>query len=307
MKIAVLGTGGVGGYFGARLAMGGTDVVFVARGAQLEAMKKNGLKVLSPLGDATIKTVEAVGSIAEAGQVDLVMITVKLWDLEDVAKDLVPIVAKGAAVVSFQNGVSKDNVLKAHLPDKSVLGGVAYISSSIEEPGVIHQHSKLQGLTFGEYGGERTTRVTDLFDACTRAGIDAKISDDIERDLWEKFVFLVGISAANAAMRQPLGPIRTNPQTRAFLLDLMREVVDVGKARGVNLADDLAETKLAACDEMPAEMMASMYIDLQHGRRLELPWLSSAVAAYGRKAGVQTPRNQAVSDVLALFVEGAAS
>ncbi|GGE39367.1 2-dehydropantoate 2-reductase [Agaricicola taiwanensis] len=304
MRIAVFGAGGVGGYFGGRLAASGEDVTFVARGQHLAAMKEKGLLIRSPLGDCMLRDVQAVEDIAEAGPIDLVMIAVKLWSTEEAVEAVRPLAEQGATVVSFQNGIYKDEVLKNRLPPASLMGGVSYISAFIEKPGVISHKGKMQGLSFGKYDGARSSRAEALLAACARAGISAKLSADIERDIWEKFVFLVGLSAVTTAMRQPIGVIRENPQARSFLRDLMQEVVTVGRANGVNLAPDFAENRLIFTDTLPPEMIASMFHDLQTGNRLEVPWLSGSVVEQGRRLGIDTPCNRAVADILAIFADG---
>ncbi len=304
MRIAILGAGGVGGYFGARLAAAGCDVTFIARGKHREAMLERGLRIESPLGNLTLKDVKVVGSSSEVGEVDLVFMTVKLWDTDDAARSLIPIVARGASVVSFQNGVQKDDILRKYLPAESILGGVSYIAAVIGEPGVIVHNGTMQKLVFGEYGGSRSARVVALHEACRKAGIEADISDDIERLIWEKFVFLVGLSGATSAIRKPIGVIRENAKTRALLFDVMREVVAVGKAKGVALADDFAEGRLSFCDTLPASMTSSMYNDLQRGNRLELPWLSGGVAEMGAALNVPTPCNRVIADILSPYADG---
>ena len=303
-KIVILGSGGVGGYFGARLAAAGNDVTFVARGAHFEAMRSNGLRVLSPLGDISLPEVEVVDSVDQIKRADFVFLTVKLWDTEQALPYLVPLAEGGAAIISFQNGVQKDEVLLKVLPKPSVMGGVSYISVAIQEPGVIRHFGPIQNLVFGEFDGSRTQRAVNLLSACESAHIGARISNEIEREIWEKFVFLVGLSATTATIRQPIGVIRSNAKTRGFLLDVMRETVIVGRSRGVALAADYADKRIEFCDTLPAEMTASMYQDLHRGNRLELPWLSGAVAELGEQMGIAVPRNRAVSDILALYVTG---
>lgn len=304
MKIAILGSGGLGGYFGGRLAAGGSDVTFVARGAHLAALRRDGLRIASPLGDLHLPEVKAVDSIDAAGPVDLVLIGVKLWDTQAVAESLRPAVAAGAAVVSFQNGVQKDDILREHLPAQAVMGGVSYIAAKIAAPGVIEHGGTLQRLVFGEYGGAPSDRVQAFLAACTGAGIDAEASDAIERLIWEKFVFLVGLSGTTSLYGGPIGPIREDPGKRAFLLDVLREVVSVGRAKGVDLPETFAEDRLRFCDTIPATMTSSMQVDLERGNRLELPWLSGAVADLGGELGVPTPANRKIVEALTPHVMG---
>jgi len=303
-KIVIFGSGGVGGYFGARLAAAGSDVTFVARGAHFEAMQTHGLRVISPLGEISLADVKVVDGVAHVERADFVFLTVKLWDTQQVVPNLVPLAERGAAVISFQNGVQKDEILLKSLPPSSVMGGVSYISAAIQEPGIIRHFGPIQNLVFGEFDGAPSERALKLLRLCENAGIGSRISNEIEREIWQKFVFLVGLSATTTAMRQPIGAIRGNAQARNFLLGVMREAVNVGRARGVVLPEDYAEQRLAFCDTLPAEMTASMYQDLLRGNRLELPWLSGAVAQLGEQTGVPVPLNRAVTDILALYVDG---
>ncbi len=304
MKIAVMGSGGVGGYFGARLAQAGCDVAFIARGAHLAAMREHGLKVESELGDIVLPKVRVTDDPGTLGPVDLVLFSVKLWDTEAAAQSIKPLFGANTGIVSFQNGVQKDDMLRRVFGAKAVMGGVGYIATTIARPGVIKHTGTMQRLLFGEYDGGRSTRAEALLDACLRGGINAELSADIRREIWEKFVFLVGLSATTTTMRLPIGPIRANPQTRAFLLDIMREVVAVGRAHGVALAADYAQKRLAFCDGLPADMTSSMHHDLNGGKPLELAWLSGGVVELGKAAGVATPANRAVCDILALHVQG---
>jgi 2-dehydropantoate 2-reductase len=304
MKIAVIGAGGVGGYFGARLAASGCEITFVARGSHFEAIKARGLTVHSSRGDLHLPRVSVVERIDRLALPDLVIVAVKLWDTQSVAAELAPIAYQGAAILSLQNGVDKDDIFRQYVPAESVLGGCCYISASISEPGVIQHTGSIQRIVFGEYNGERSSRAANFLEACRQASIDAEFTDSIERVIWEKFVFLVGLSGTTTSMRQSIGPILANPQTRAFLLDVMREVVAVGLSCGVNLSKGYAEERLAFYDSLPASMTSSMHHDLDEGRRLELPWLSGAVSRLAHEKGVSAPLNRAISDVLALYAEG---
>ena len=304
MRIAILGVGGLGGYFGGRLAKAGADVAFLARGRNLAALRNDGLRIRSQLGDLHLSNVVATDDPATLGRVDLVIIAVKLWDTQEATREIAPLIEGGAGVVSFQNGVEKDDVLRREFGDEPVIGGVGYIAASLAEPGVVAHTGKMQRLVFGEYDGTRSARVEAFLQACRDANIDSELSHDIKRAIWEKFVFLVGLSGATASMRAPIGPIRSNPKSRAFLLDAMREVVAVGRALGVRLAEDFAEDRLAFCDGLPPEMVASMNVDLVAGRRLESPWLSGAIVKLGAAASILTPVNRAIDDILALYIDG---
>jgi 2-dehydropantoate 2-reductase len=306
LRIAIMGSGGVGGFFGARLSKGGADVTFVARGSHLAAMHEHGLAIEStdPLQSMHLPKVAVTDDPKTIGPVDMIMFAVKLWDTEAAARQLLPVMTPDTAVISFQNGVQKDDMLRPILGERALMGGVAYVGTTISRPGVIAQTGNLQRLVFGEYGGRRTPRAEAFLDACLKGGIQAELSDDVRRSIWEKFVVLVAMSGSTASMRSTIGPIRSNPLTRAFLLDLAREVVAVGRALGVNLPADFAEQRMVFFDGWPPEMAASLYHDLQAGRPLELQWLAGGVVELGAKAGVPTPMNRAVRDILTLHAAG---
>jgi 2-dehydropantoate 2-reductase len=299
-----MGSGGVGGYFGARLAQGGADVTFVARGAHLAAMRAHGLVVESPTEPLHLQSVKVTDDPAAIGPVDLVMFGVKLWDTEATARALLPIIGPDTAVISFQNGVQKDDMLRPIVGEQALAGGVAYVATTIARPGVIAQTGPMQRLVFGEFDGRRSARLEAFHAACVAGGINAEISPDIRRAIWEKFVFLVALSGSTASTRHTVGPIRANPQTRQFLFDLMQEVVAVGRAHGVALPEDFATQRMAFLDGLPAEMTASMHHDLMAGRPLELEWLSGGVVALAAAVGVAVPMNRAVRDVLLLHAGG---
>ncbi|APV50176.1 2-dehydropantoate 2-reductase [Betaproteobacteria bacterium GR16-43] len=306
MKIAVMGSGGLGGYFGARLAKGGADVHFVARGAHLQAMRTDGLRIEGP-EPMHVPKVSATDNPATIGASDIVMLGVKLWDTESVLEQIRPLVGPGTAIISFQNGVLKDQYLRAAYDAANIMGGVGYVATTIDRPGVIKQTGPMQRLLFGEFDGSRSPRAERFLAACLAGGIKAELSANIVRDIWQKYVFLVGLSGTTATIRKPVGPIRENPQTRAFLLDVMREVVAVGRAHGVDLAADFAENRLAFADTVAYDMSASMHHDLERGNKLEVRWLSGGVVELGREKGVPTPLNRAISDILALHEGGKAA
>jgi 2-dehydropantoate 2-reductase len=299
-----MGSGGVGGYFGARLVQGGADVHFIARGTHLAAMRESGLMIEGGPQPVRLPNVNVTDDPKTIGPVDIVMFCVKLWDTESAAKQMLPILQPTTSVISFQNGVQKDDMLRPIVGDKALLGGVAYVGTSISRPGVIAQTGSVERLVFGEYDGRHSTRVEAFYGACKRGGINAEISDDVRRSIWEKYVSLAAMSGATTSIRQTIGPIRSNPLTRQFLLDLAREVVAVGRAHGVALPEDYAERRMAFVDAWPPEMTTSMHHDLQHGKPLELRWLSGGVVDLGAAVGVPTPMNRAVRDVLILYAGG---
>lgn len=305
MKIAMMGSGGVGGFFGGRLAHAGYDVSFIARGAHLAAMRTHGLLIENePQGDIHIPAPRATDDPATLGKVDLVIISVKLWDSDAAAQLIKPLVGPDTAVLSLQNGVIKDDILRATFGAEAVMGGVGYVATHVSRPGVIHQVGTMQRIVIGEYDGRKSERAQALHEALQHAGVNAELSADVRRAIWEKYVFLVGLSATSTTMRLPLGPIRGNAQSRGFLLQLMREVVAVGRAHGVALPEDFADDRLAFADTLPEDMTSSMHHDLQNNRALEVNWLSGGVVKLGKEKGVPTPANSAVCDILALYAGG---
>ena len=303
MRIAAMGAGGVGGYFGARLAQAGEDVVFFARGKHLEALRKNGLALKSTRGDAQLK-VNVCADPSEAEPVDVVMFAVKLWDTESAAEKLRPIVAKHTAIIPFQNGVESAERLAKIFPKEQVLGGSAFIATRIASPGVIEHIGQMARLQFGPLMPSQRGAAEKLLAACRKAGVDAEIPDDVVRAIWEKFVFLVAVSSTTAVSRMPLGVVRADPDLRRLFEQALTETWKVGRARGVKLADDFVEGRMKFLDTMPYEMKASMAHDLEAGGRLEAPWLCGAVARMASEAGMEAPVNATVYAALKPYING---
>ena len=298
-----MGSGGVGGYFGGRLAHGGADVSFVARGKHLAAMRADGLRIDGP-EPIHVKRVNATDDPKEIGVADLVLLCVKLWDTELALTQIRPMVGPNTTVISFQNGVLKDQYLRAAFDQRQLMGGVGYVATTIEAPGVIRQTGPMQRLLFGEFDGSRSPRAERFLAACLAGGINAELSSDIVREIWQKYVFLVGLSGTTTTIGKPIGPIRSNPQTRAFLHDVMQEVVDVARAHGAAVPADYAQVRLQLADDVSPDMTSSMHHDLQRGNRLEVDWLSGGVVKLGQEKGVPTPLNRAIADILALHADG---
>lgn len=303
---AVMGTGGVGGYFGARLAEAGYPVSFIARGAHLEAIQSEGLFVDSPEGSIRI-IAPATDSAADIGPVDFVLMSVKLWDTETAAAQIKPLIGPDTAVLSLQNGIDSEDILGAELGQDHVLGGVAQISAFITAPGHIEKLSAFHRIQYGELDGRQSARCQRLEHCLNNAGIDADYSQDIVSEIWKKFIFLTGLSALTALTRKSIGPVRDDPDTRALLSDIMSEVYMVARAKGIALDDDLVAQRMHFVDSLPADMQASMAVDLEQGRRLELPWLSGAVVRLGLELNLPTPANTFVTTALKLHVNGAGS
>lgn len=305
MRIAMMGSGGVGGYFGGRMAAAGYDVTFIARGRHLQAIRDHGLKIASrDMGDVIVDPAKATDDPAEVGAVDYVVVAVKLWDTEASGNAILPLLGPETTVLSLQNGVEGDEILAGIVGAERLIGGVAFIASSVGEPGVIKHIGTMQRVVIGERSGGSSPRVDALYEALREGGVVAEVSDDIERTIWEKFVFLVGLSATTTLLRTTLGPIRKDPDNRALLLDVMRETVSVGRARGVALPEDFAEDRLVFADGLPADMTSSMHHDLENGNPLEVAWLSGAVSRFGRDAGIPTPVNRMVFEALEPLATG---
>ena len=304
MKIAVMGSGGVGGYFGAKLAHSGAEVHFIARGAHLAAMGEHGLRIESPTGDLTIQPVNATDNPAEIGPADIVLFAVKLYDTEVAAEACRPLLGPETAVVTFQNGIDGLGVLRRVLGDAHVAGGVTYIAAGIAAPGVIRQTGAMARLIFGELDGTPSSRLQVLLDQCKSAGIEATLHPAILQAIWEKFVMLCTMSGLTTLARQPIGPIRRVPQTRALAEASVRETVAVARAHGVELPSDILERTMAFFDQVPYEVKSSMLQDLEGGRRLEVSWLSGAVARLGAERGIATPVHQTIAAALALYADG---
>lgn len=299
-RFAIMGSGGVGAYFGACLARAGVETWFLARGAHLEAMRAGGLRIEEADGSVETHPVNATDDPAEIGAVDFVLFCVKLWDTAEAGAACRPMLGAHTAVVSLQNGVNAEDELSALLGADHVMGGVAEIFATIEAPGLIKRVSPFARLRFGELDGSLSPRSQRLAAALSVPGIEVDHRTDINVALWNKFLLLIGVSATTAITRQPIGAVRGDPDTRMLLEQVMTEVLALAQASGIPLADGIVAERMALIDAMPADMRASMAHDLAHGRRLELPWLSGAVVRRGREVGVPTPANGFVFAALKL-------
>ena len=304
MRIAVVGAGGVGGGFGAALAKAGADVTFIARGAHLAAMKRDGLKVQSPRGDTHLVPTQATDNPAEIGIVDIVLFCVKLWDVESAGEAIKPLVGPDTAVIPLQNGIDAAERLIPILGPKAVMGGVAQISASITAPGVIQQVGTFMRMIFGELDGKRSKRAEDFFALCQKAGFDVTLSEQILTDLWMKFILLACNASITAATRQPLGKLREDADLRPIMMAAFQETIDIGRAKGVTLPADALAKILDFVGHAPPAMKASMALDLERGNRLELPWLNGKVVELGRQLGVATPTHGMIYAMLKPYVMG---
>ena len=304
MRIAVIGAGGVGGAFGAALAKAGADVTFVARGAHLDAIRANGLRIEGGRGETLINPAQATDDPARVGTVDFVLFCVKLWDVETAGAAIKPLIGPTTAVIPLQNGIDAADRLIPILGAPAVMGGVAQISATIAAPGVIRQTGSFMRLVFGELEGGKSGRGEAFLAACQRAGFDAAHSGQIMTQLWMKFILLSTNAALTAATRTPVGVLRDDPDIFPLFARASAEVAAVGRAKGIAIPDDAVEKVVGFTREAPAGMMASMAQDLIRGNRIELPWLSGKVVALGRELGVATPVHEILYAVLKPFVDG---
>jgi 2-dehydropantoate 2-reductase len=303
MRIAIVGSGGVGGYFGGRLAATGTDVTFLARGAHLEAMRAHGLRIDSPKGNVHLANVKAESDPAAVGPVDVVFFAVKLYDTESALSLLPPLVGPRTVVVGFQNGVETVGTLTRAVGASHTAGGVSYVSAVIAEPGVI-RHTAMDHLIFGMPDGSPSPQLESLLEACRPAGFQVTLSRDITVDVWTKFVRISVFSAMTAVTRSPIGVIVNDPELLEMLKAAARETLAVAHAKGVQVSGTIDEDVAVAYKALPPQAKASMLEDLERGRRIELPWLSGAVVRLGREVGVPTPIHSFISTVLNPYVDG---
>jgi len=300
MRVAAMAAGAVGGYFGARMAAAGHDVFFIARGANLAAMKANGLRLESVHGDLHLPKPNVTDDPKSVGPVDIVLFAVKLWDTETAAAQARPLVGANTRVITLQNGVDSVERIAPVLGAEQTAGGAAYIATVIASPGVIKHTSHFAKMRFGRSDKKPDATLQAFADAGKAAKIDVDISVDINVELWEKFIFLTAMSGSTASMRSPIGVIRADPELRAFFRALMQEAYDVGRAKGVALAPDFVEGRMKFLDTIEPGMKASMAHDLERGNRIELDWLAGKVRSLGRALNIPTPASDAVYTVLKL-------
>jgi 2-dehydropantoate 2-reductase len=289
MRIAIVGAGGVGGYFGGRLAQAGIDTVFIARGATLDALRTLGLRVESINGDFSVPKVNATDDPAEAGQVDAILVAVKAWQIADVAPRLKPMLKKDTIVVPLENGMEAPDELASALGPEHAAGGMCAIVSFVVEPGHIRHMAADPRIVFGELDNRRTPRAEALLAALQTAKITSEIAEDIQRSMWTKFLFIVPYSAVGAATRMPAGVWRTIPESRALAERGLDELLAVARARGVDLGPEAKARTLGYMDALPPEATSSMQRDIIEGKPSELDAQLGAVVRMGRAAGVAVP------------------
>ena len=289
MKIAIMGTGGVGGYYGGLLAKAGKDVTFIARGAHLQAICKTGLQVKSVHGDFQVSKAKATDKPADVGPVDLIIFATKTYQTDEAAKAIKPMVGKDTVVVPLQNGVDAADRIGEVVGMDHVLGGATWLSAAIEAPGVIGQYSEFRRIALGEFSGKTTPRLTSVYDLLKETGAAVEVSDNILKVLWTKFVFIASVSAMGSLTRVTFGEYRGVPEARAVLGEAIGEAAAVARARGVKLdADILAKTQAFIESSAPG-IKPSMQRDVEAGKPSELESLIGVVVRMGAEKNVPTP------------------
>ncbi len=298
MRIAVYGSGGVGGFFGGRLARTEARVSFIARGEHLRALRQGGLHVESVRGDFAVRPVHATDDPAEVGEVDVVLLAVKAWQVREAAEAMRPMLGPDTAVVTLQNGVEAPLRVAEVVGRARVLPGLVRIFSHVAAPGRVRDVGGPASIAFAEWDGGPSGRVERLREALARAGVAVEVPEDVHAALWSKFLFVVPMGGVGAVSRAPVGVLRSLPGTRRMLEEAMGEVREVALARGVRLPADVVERTLAFVDTLPAEGTSSLQRDLAAGRRSELDDWNGAVVRLGGEAGVDTPLNRFIRDAL---------
>lgn len=293
MKFAIVGAGGVGGYFGAKLAAAGYDVTFIARGEHLRAIQTSGLRVKSINGDFTVKPAKTTSNIAEVGVVDAVFVCLKAWQVRDMVAQLKPMVGDSTVVIPLQNGVMATDELRGELGEKAVIRGLCRIFSKVESYGVINHFGVDPTVIFGENSNEQTDRVLRIKEAFTKAGVTAIIPRDIEAEAWKKFLFICS-SGLLAVCRSPYGAVRELPETRQMLVDLFTEIYNVARAKGVGLKPDIIEKTMMMVDAFDYDTTSSLTRDVLEDKPSEIEYQNGTVVRLGEKVGVPTPVNRFV-------------
>jgi 2-dehydropantoate 2-reductase len=305
MRIAAMAAGAVGGYFGARMAAAGHDVFFIARGAHRDAIAKSGLKIESVHGDLHLPKPNVTDDPAKVGPVDIVLFAVKLWDTETAAAAARPLLGPNSRLITFQNGVDSVDRISSVVGAERTVGGAAYIATTIAAPGVIKHTSQFATIRFGRTDKQPDDTLNAFVDAGKAAKLDIGLSANIDRELWQKFIFLTAMAGSTAALRSSIGPIAADPELRGFFRNLMEEAFAVGKAKGVALDPAYLDERMNfLANKVEPGMKASMAHDLERGNRLELDWLAGKVRALGQEFGISTPASDTVYTVLKLHRMG---
>jgi 2-dehydropantoate 2-reductase len=289
MKIGIMGTGGVGGYFGGLLVQAGQDLIFIARGAHLQAIREKGLQVKSVHGDFVLSSVRATANPAEAGPVDLVVVATKTYHTDEAAWAIRPMVGPDTAVISLQNGVDAAERIGSVVGMEHLLGGATWLSAAIEAPGVIGQYSQFRRIALGELDGRLTERAQAIAAVLRKTPATVELVPNITQVLWTKFMFIASVSALGSLTRVPYGGYRHVSEARSLLTEAMGEVVEVARAKGITLEADMVPKTLAFIDGSPPDIKPSMQRDVEAGRVSELESMIGVIVRWGAELGVPTP------------------
>ncbi|MCU0572746.1 MAG: 2-dehydropantoate 2-reductase [Syntrophobacteraceae bacterium] len=299
MKIGIMGTGGIGGYFGGLLARGGFDIHFVARGKHRQAILEDGLQIVSSQGSFQVM-IHVTSEPHEIGPVDLLLFCVKSYDTESVARFAAPMIEQNTVVLTLQNGIDNAEKLTREYGEERIMAGTAFVEASIAAPGVVAHSGKAGRMVFGELSGKRTARAEAILDVLTRAGIEAELSDDVHQVLWSKFLFICGVHGVSTLSRASLGLVLSCPETRDLVIGVMQEIEILARARGVNLPDRVVPDAMQLAESYNKSFKCSMLRDLEWRRPMEIEALNGMVVKLGRQHGVETPLNQALYACLKL-------
>ena len=298
MNIVIYGTGGVGGYFGARLAQAGNNVTFIARGKHLEAIQKNGLQLKSHKGDYLVKPANATSTISEVENIDLILVCTKTWQLAEVAKKIKTVLNKNTIVISLLNGVENQDVLCEVIPKTHVLGGLCLVVSKVEDYGVINHMSYEPTIVFGELNNEKTSRAKQLETIFSEAKITNRLATNIQTEIWTKFLYITTVSAIGTLTRSTIGEMIASPEIKKIMLQTAEEIVAIAKAKEVRLAEDCIEKTFNIIEKQPYNTTASLQRDIMEGKPSELEAQNGAVVKFGKLLGIDTPVNSFIYNCL---------
>lgn len=301
MKIYIVGSGGIGGYFGGLLAKAKQDVTFVARGEHFIAMKKNGLLVKSVLGDFVIKPIQVIDTISEIQNPELVMFSVKTYDTDEVAKDLAKVVNQDTILLTFQNGIDNDNQIKKYIKNSFVYPGVCYIITTKTKPGIIEQTGGLRKLFFGNRTNPGDNKLKEIEKMLKKAGIDVNLSEDITRDLWKKFMFIVAFSGMTAVCRSPIGKVLNDPVSRQIYERCVREAIQVAKTMKIKINEDSFESIMRTSLNTAPSSKSSLLIDIENNRKNEIETLNGTLVRIAKKNQIDVPINQTIYSAIKLL------
>ena len=305
MNFLIMGSGAIGGYIGARLIEANHKVVFIARGLQLEALEKNGLQINSEIGNLVLKNIVASADPGNFVAPDVIIFCVKLPDTQKAAEACLPIIGDQTSVLTLQNGVESSSELAKFFGEKAVLGGTIYIACHLSKPGLVQHFGQKSHIIFGEHFKSKSKRLEQIQSAFSKTSLKATISNDIETEIWKKFIGLVALSGVTTISRLPIRTLLANPHSASLIENLMRETLLLARAMGINLSEAVIDNHKQFFKSVSPQMTSSMFQDLNDGRRLELEWLSGGVVRMSKKLGLSAPKNETIYAALKLYENGA--